>query len=180
MTAPDSKIDRSANFISLLAASERQLAAFVFSLVPNASDADEILQETKLRLWEQFDTYDPSRSFSSWARSIAYYQILTLRKSAANRRVQFSSGLIETLADEFPDQEGSCVERVAALRSCLQILSDRCRKLVSGYYGGTRSLDAVARSLGMSDAAARKALYRSRFAIHNCVQRHLAAEERGL
>ncbi|WP_145282237.1 sigma factor [Pirellulimonas nuda] len=71
--------DRSAAFVTLLAASERQLAGFVLALLPNFADADEVLQETKLRLWEQFDGYDPSQSFDAWARSVAYFQILTKR-----------------------------------------------------------------------------------------------------
>ena len=50
-------------YLRLLAQYDLRLRGFVFTLVPNWADAEDIVQEVKLRLWEQFDDYDPTRTF---------------------------------------------------------------------------------------------------------------------
>jgi len=44
----------------LLAKNERRLSQYVLALVPNWADADDLIQQTKVRLWEQFGQYDKS------------------------------------------------------------------------------------------------------------------------
>jgi DNA-directed RNA polymerase specialized sigma24 family protein len=40
-------------FIRLMTKHERLVYGYILSLVPNWADADEILQETNIRLWEE-------------------------------------------------------------------------------------------------------------------------------
>lgn len=54
---------RGIEFIGLLAREERRLTAYVAALVPNWADVDDLLQATKLKLWEQFGSYDPAGDF---------------------------------------------------------------------------------------------------------------------
>ncbi len=171
--------DRSATFVMLLAASERQLTGFVLALLPNLSDADEVLQETKLRLWEQFDNYDPNQSFDGWARSIAYFQVLTHRKKSSGGRVVFSTDLIATLADEFDDRSEEISERSQALQSCLEQLNGRSRMMLDKYYSGSWSTTTLAQTMGMTVAALRKGLYRCRQVLHDCIGRRLAGAGEG-
>lgn len=46
-------------FLSLFLRSEREVFRYVSVLVPNVADAEDIVQQTALALWEKFDTYDP-------------------------------------------------------------------------------------------------------------------------
>ena len=57
-------------FVRLLGAHEQGLSGYIISLVPNWADADEIAQETKLRLWEQFEQFDRTKDFGTWARRL--------------------------------------------------------------------------------------------------------------
>src|SRR6059058_2486386 len=54
-------------FLSLFLRSEREIFRYVAALVPNAADAEDIVQQTALALWEKFDAYDPSQPFTPWA-----------------------------------------------------------------------------------------------------------------
>jgi RNA polymerase sigma-70 factor (ECF subfamily) len=54
----------SAEFVTQITREQRQLHAFVLSLVWNPSDADEVLQETNLALWEKAAEFDGSRPFA--------------------------------------------------------------------------------------------------------------------
>ena len=58
-------------FVELLGRNERQLSAYVLTLVADWNDAHDVLQEVRLRLWQQFADYDPAGDFGAWARSIA-------------------------------------------------------------------------------------------------------------
>ena len=77
-------------FVQLLSKCERRLNDYVLSLVPNWADAEEVLQETKLRLWQQYHEYDPTKDFGAWACTIAYYQVLTMRKRGHAKHVDLS------------------------------------------------------------------------------------------
>ncbi len=54
-------------FLSLFLRSEREIFRYVAVLVPNVTDAEDIVQQTALALWEKFDAYDPSQPFTPWA-----------------------------------------------------------------------------------------------------------------
>ena len=54
-------------FLSLFLRSEREIFRYVAALVPNLTDAEDIVQQTAIALWEKFDAYDPSQPFTPWA-----------------------------------------------------------------------------------------------------------------
>ena len=100
MMFEDAIKDHGARFVQLLAAHEHRLGSFVLALVPNWTDAEDIIQQTKLRLWEQFETYDPEKDFGIWACVIARYEVLAFRTRSARSRVQFSQELIDRMSGE--------------------------------------------------------------------------------
>src|SRR5689334_25022209 len=54
-------------FLSLFLRSEREIFRYVAALVPNVTDAEDIVQQTAIALWEKFAAYDPSQPFTPWA-----------------------------------------------------------------------------------------------------------------
>ena len=54
-------------FLSLFLRSEREIFRYVAVLVPNVTDAEDIVQQTAMALWEKFDAYDPGQPFTPWA-----------------------------------------------------------------------------------------------------------------
>ena len=63
-------------FVSLLTASQRRLYAFICTLVIDRTDADEVLQETNLALWEQAERFEAGTDFVAWACRVAHYKVL--------------------------------------------------------------------------------------------------------
>ncbi len=51
-------------FLSLFLRSEREVFRYVAALVPNVADAEDIVQQTAIALWEKFDAYDPVQPFT--------------------------------------------------------------------------------------------------------------------
>ena len=57
------------------------LVRFCRSFVGDRADAEDLAQNTLVKLFEQAHAYDPSRSAQAWALSIAAWECRTLRKS---------------------------------------------------------------------------------------------------
>ncbi len=168
-------IDRNRCFIELLGKSERQLNAFVLALVPNWPDADEIVQQTRIRLWEQFERYDPALDFHAWARSIAYYQVLTYRKQAGRRHSPLSDAVLDRLAAEAVDVD-ELASRKDDLIECLKKLSPSQRSLLAECYGGDASIREVSERLGRSFTGVRQSLFRLRQLLYRCIQQRRSKE----
>ena len=58
---------RQQRFLSLFLRSEREIFRYVAPLVPNVADAEDIVQQAAIALWEKFDAYDPAPPFTPWA-----------------------------------------------------------------------------------------------------------------
>ena len=54
-------------FSELFEQHSRAIYGHIRALVPNATDADEVFQETNLTLWQKFDQYRPDTDFRAWA-----------------------------------------------------------------------------------------------------------------
>ena len=66
----------SAEFVTQITKVQRQLHAFILSMVWNPAEAEDVLQETNLVLWEKAAEYDPSRPFLPWAMRFAQFQAM--------------------------------------------------------------------------------------------------------
>src|SRR5689334_8849101 len=106
-------------FIRLMTRHERLVYGYILSLVPNWADADEILQETNIRLWEEFEKFEAGTNFAAWAVRVAHFQVLTWRKQTDRRRLVFGQDVIETLAAEPAWAEDRFESRQQALVACV-------------------------------------------------------------
>ena len=70
----------SAEFVTQITRAQRQLHAFILSMVWNPAEADDVLQETNLVLWEKSGEFDGSRPFLPWAMRFAQLQAMAWLK----------------------------------------------------------------------------------------------------
>jgi RNA polymerase sigma-70 factor, ECF subfamily len=165
-------------FVQLLIEHERRLEGFVLAMVPDWTAAEDIVQETKLRLWKQFDGFDRSRNFGAWARTIAYYQVLAYRKSNQRSREHlFSDDFLQSVAQEESSREAEIVARQRFLAGCLKKLNDRARELLKLVYSGNDTIRQVAQRLGRGEAATYTAVQDARLRLHKCLEKELRKEE---
>jgi len=169
--------ERTSEFVRLLTRHERRVYAYILSLVPNWADADELLQETNVRLWKQFDKYQPGTDFGAWACTIAYYQVLTYRKRQGREKVRFSQAFVDAVAEEIEAAAPQANERHRALAVCIEKLNDSQRSLVRMCYDGGHTVKDAAKELGQSAAAAYKSLQRVRKALQQCIQQNMDEEQ---
>jgi RNA polymerase sigma-70 factor, ECF subfamily len=176
MTVGNVPEDRGATFVQLLAAHEHRIGSYVLALMPNWNDAEEIIQQTKLRLWEQFGAYDAEKDFGAWACVIARYEVLTFRTRAARSRIQFSQELVDRLSDELPEVVVESDQRLAFLEQCVKKLTRWQRDLLQRCCLAKDSTKGVASQLGRKTGATRQALLRIRRELYLCIENALRKE----
>ena len=85
-------------FAELLAAQQGRLLAFIYALVHNIGDAEDIYQETAIALWRKFGQYRPGTNFGAWSKEMARFEVLRFLKHKRRDRVVFDDQLLAKLA----------------------------------------------------------------------------------
>jgi RNA polymerase sigma-70 factor (ECF subfamily) len=164
-------------FVQLLMAHESRLYAFILSLLPNRTHADDILQETALVLFRRFAEFRPGTNFFSWACRIALHKVLDFRKrQSRSHTVLFGPELMETIAEEHLSQAEELETRAEALEQCMQNLRPGDRDLVEMSYRSNVFLNEVARTLNCPVDTIYKKLRRIRAILYECVNKRLSME----
>ena len=145
--------ERTRQFVRLLSQCDRRLYAYVLSLVVDLEAADEIVQETKIKLWEQFDKFRPGTDFPAWACTVAHYEVRSYRHRSQSWRERFSQGFVDAVAAEMTDAAPLQDPRRAALGQCLGALDDRTRAFVLRCYEAGVRIQDVAQEVRRTVAA---------------------------
>jgi RNA polymerase sigma-70 factor (ECF subfamily) len=164
-------------FLRLMARHDRWLTAYVYSLVPRAADADDIVQDVKLTMWRHFGSFEAGTNFAAWARQIAMHQILNyrrIRQRQPNSPVEES--FIEAVAAEIDRRAEELDRRSEALQLCLKKLSDAHRKIIVWRYFDDCGIEEIAERSQRSAEAVYQLLSRIRGALSECVRRQLVLE----
>jgi RNA polymerase sigma-70 factor (ECF subfamily) len=166
---------RADNFIALYTAHEARLRAFILSLVPRWSDAEEIAQRSSIILWKKFDQFRPGTSFFAWACQVARLEVKEHRKRAGRQRALFSDEFVEAVVNEVAEMQDDLAGRIQALQTCVEKLPPRHRELLRLRYDEGKSVKAVARTVNSSLEAVYKGLGRIRQTLYDCINRALAS-----
>src|SRR5437588_9732207 len=117
-------------FLSLFLRSEREVFRYVAALVPNVMDAEDIVQQTALSLWEKFDAYDPNQPFTPWACRFALNKTKQWIERRQRWQALLESGLAEELAQRREELRPELETRLKHLESCLSKLPEDHRSIV--------------------------------------------------
>ena len=164
------------DFVALLSNSQWKLHAYIFSLVWNPADADDILQETNIVLLKKAAEYDTNRKFLPWALTIARFQALAGLKRRQRLRFVFDDALTMFLADDAAREDSILEARRLALATCLQKLPAASRDLLVRRYEPKAVVGDMAAALGLSLKTLSDRLRRIRQKLLDCINRTLAEE----
>ncbi|MDC0258793.1 sigma-70 family RNA polymerase sigma factor [Verrucomicrobiales bacterium] len=157
-------------FVAKFAHYEPDLRRFVRSLLPTATDADDVLQQTAIVIWRKFDQYDPETNFMKWACVIARFESLAYRRKMARDRLVFREDVLELMADEGVEEIDSRRAEHEALETCLAAMPEKQRKFVMLAYTPSIKIKELAEEAGSSSAAFYMRLKRFRHQLMKCVE----------
>jgi len=163
-------------FLRLYAAHEPALRAFVRSLVPMVADANDVMQEVAVVLWQKFGEYATSEDFRRWAFGVARFKVLAWHRDRMRDRHIFGTDLTELLATEAEIDASRLERQREALRLCLEKLPADQRQLVDTAYAPGSRIEELARRTGQTAMALYKRLHRIRMALVECT-RHVMLKE---
>jgi RNA polymerase sigma-70 factor (ECF subfamily) len=73
-------------FTTHLMAVQRRLYAYILTILPNLSDADDVLQDTNAVLLRKRTQFVAGTEFGAWACRVAYFEVLALRRKRQRER----------------------------------------------------------------------------------------------
>lgn len=165
--------DRSAaqqRFLSLFLRSEREIFRYVAALVPNVADAEDIVQQTAIALWEKFDAYDPSQPFTPWACRFALNKVRQWVERRQRWQTLLENGLADELARRREELRPELEVRLRHLEGCLNKLPPDHRSLIEGHYYRRDSIEKLAEASSRTVAATYKTLQRVRQTLQGCIE----------
>ena len=162
------------SYLRLLTQHDRWLATFVYGLVGNHADADEILQDCKVAMWKHFGSFQEGSNFRAWARAFATNHILNYRRAAKRRpSTAMEAEFIEAVAGEIERRADDLDARAGALQQCLRKLPEAHRKIVLWRYYEDCGVEEIAAKSERSAEAVYRLLSRIRGVLNDCVSRAL-------
>lgn len=160
----------------LMTRHQRQIFSYIYALVPNRSDAEDLLQETSLVICEKFHEFEDGTDFVAWACQIGYWRVRYSRQKYARSKVVFDQEILDVVAKTADSMSDEIDERHEALGRCLQKLHPRDRELLMARYEPGGTVEEAARRSGRTLPTAYKALARLRKLLQDCVSTRLAHE----
>jgi RNA polymerase sigma-70 factor (ECF subfamily) len=179
VTSPDQQdLFDHEEFVRLWSAHRDHLYGFVFSLLPDHVEAEEVFQRASVVLWSKFASFEPGTDFWRWAARVAQLEVLDYRKRKRRERLQFwTEDVIDAIASAHVQYSELLQQQRQALRDCLMKLPSRDRELIVLRYGADRvTTKQLAETLGRPLVTLYKALGRIRRGLYECIQRTLARE----
>ncbi|TCS97006.1 RNA polymerase sigma factor [Hazenella coriacea] len=113
----------------------RDVYQYIYLLMPNRSLAEEIVQETFIRVLKNKTTFDPKKAqFRTWIHRIAYHLFIDeMRKEAKSKRVSLQE--VEHRLKSFQTEE--MIEQKMIIQQCLNLLDEPNRSvLILAYFQG--------------------------------------------
>lgn len=165
-------------FAELFSAAQQRLFGMLVSMLRNSEDARDVLQQTAVTAWENFDDFQTGTDFFRWLATLAKYETLTFINYKRRSKLYFNQGLMDQLVDDASGMSNELIEaRCTALRECIQKLADADRKLIDCRYAHGLGSHATAELLDRSQASVCNSLRRVRQALLVCINRTLLREQ---
>jgi RNA polymerase sigma-70 factor, ECF subfamily len=150
----------------------RRIYKTVFNITKNAQDAEDATQDSFLRAYLAFESFEGRASFYSWLTRIAINSALgILRKRRSRPEISLNpmrqwddEGAPVEFTDSAPDPEQTCAryQRFAKLMQAIGKLPANLRVAVEVYITEDCSVQEVAERINISEAAVKSRLYRAR------------------
>lgn len=160
-------------FMRLFMEYQQEIYAYILTLVQHRHDADDLFQEALVIMWRKFDQFEAGTNFRAWSLQICRYLILDYRRrQARSKQVLLSDEALEVLMTHMPEED-QVSERLAVLRTCMDKLDERGRRLLKLRYERNTPLRDVAEHLSVSIRQVQRRLSTINGILLRCMRRTL-------
>ncbi|OUT60902.1 MAG: hypothetical protein CBB71_06455 [Rhodopirellula sp. TMED11] len=159
---------------------QAMLLGYAANRLPDLDAAQEVVQLTFIRAYEQLNEYQPQRDFGVWLCVICKHFILSEleRQRREFRNLgQFSDALRLRVGERMAElSDNDQRQSLSAMRECLTALQSQAALVVRLRYEERQSCRSIAESLNRTVTWVSSTLSRSRRALRVCIERRLDEE----
>lgn len=143
--------------MALVDAHGAELFAFLRRLCGNPHDAEDVFQETSVRVWKHLDEIPQVRNPGGWLMTIAYRAFLDLRSRRESARAELTE---EPFDPRTPSAEETLekAENAVRIQDAISNLPDGTRDVVLLHYVGGMSLSQTAAAMELSEGTVKSRL----------------------
>ena len=168
--------EKNEQFLSLFIRNQKRIYGFIASLVPNAVDSDDLMQETMMVMWNHFEEFKIGTDFAAWGMAIARRKIMKYRSARAGK-LMFSEEAVQNImqCDEY--LSGKTNDYMTALQQCLNKLETKDRQVIRLRYEQEVTTRNLANAIGTTIDNVYKILSRVHLLLQRCVSKTIVAWE---
>lgn len=171
-----SEIERHRRFLRLFTAHEAAVRSFVRRLLPTRADADDVMQDVSVVLWEKFDSFREGEDFRAWAFGVARFEALGWLRDKGRDRLVLNEEVVLKIAEESEQNEPKLEQQREALERCMARVPADQRELLMQAYQPEARIQEVAQGSGRSVPGFYQWLHRMRRMLLDCIRRALQQE----
>ncbi|CAE7353833.1 sigF, partial [Symbiodinium sp. CCMP2456] len=134
------------------------------------SEANDVLQETNLKLCNKAADYDPTQPFLRWAYVFARFEVMAWRKRQARSRLVLDDELVAVIASDWEGNAQDAAQQITALEGCLEKLPKKQRDLLDARYGRGEAVQDIAARQCRTENAMSALFYRVRKSLADCIE----------
>ena len=156
------------------------LLGYAAHRLPDIDAAQEVVQLTFIRAYEQLNEYQPERDFGVWLCVICKHFILTeleRQRRESRNLAKFSHDLRLRVGEEMVSAvDDGQRDSLSALRECLKHLQTQAASVLRLRYEERKSCRSIARSLDRTVTWVTSTLSRLRKVLRGCIESRLGEE----
>ena len=169
------KNDTQSGYLRSLMDIQYELFAHISALMGRTTHAEDVLQSTNIRIMELVKDAPEGEitHFKTWAKKVAFFQVLSWRTNNRRERIVFDSELLAEVSEQLAEREPATDQRLTALEECLKKLPVRVREMVETRYAFEQGVEHVAKHFNLSPRSVTVSLYRARLLLKGCIEQTL-------
>jgi RNA polymerase sigma-70 factor, ECF subfamily len=135
---------------------------FVMRLVRNQAVAEDIISEVFLDVWRQGGSFEGRSAVSTWLLAIARFKALSILRRKREDELDDDGATAVEDPNDNPELTVEKMDRSEILRQCLTELSREHREIIDLVYYHEKSVEEVARLVGIPEATVKTRMFYAR------------------
>lgn len=164
-----SQTDAMVQLAKLWSAASPALEAFVRTMVRDANDVDDVIQQTGEYVAREFNNFEQGTSFTGWVITVARIRVRRLWQDRKRDRLVLTPEALDSVAKAAEAMSAEIPSRQAAMQICFKKLQPCHQQLLDMCYWSGQKPSQIAEQLGRSANAVSASLLRIRNALRRCI-----------
>jgi RNA polymerase sigma-70 factor (ECF subfamily) len=171
--------DHEKEFVKLLIGHQSLIRAFVISLLPGMSEAEDVIQNTNEVLWVKRQNFELGTNFKAWALTTARYQAMALQqKLKREKRAPLDDDVLMLVSEDMEEKDPDEInQNLSNLDECIGQLQVKDQELVLHRYWKKSGLTDYSKASGRSVGSLKVALFRLRSNLRTCLEQKMKTSE---